>query len=44
MWACEKNHTVHAQRSYLTVAQLTFSEWRSAFPLDQNLMKFEKPL
>ena len=31
MWSCVITDIAHAQRSYLTVALLTFVEWRSAF-------------
>ena len=31
MWFGATNDTGHAQRYYLTVARLTFAEWRSAF-------------
>ena len=31
MWSCAAINTVYAQRSYITVMQLTFAEWRSTF-------------
>ena len=30
MWSCATTDIVHAQRSYPTEVQLTFSKWRSA--------------
>ena len=29
MWSCATTDTAHAERSYLTVVQFTFAEWRS---------------
>ena len=33
VWSCATTDTAHAQRLYLTVARLTFSEWRSSLRL-----------
>ena len=33
MWSCATTDTGHAQRSYLTVAQLLVASWRSTLSL-----------
>ena len=40
MWSCVTVDTAHAHRSYLTVARLTFAEWRSAFMNCPYIMLF----
>ena len=35
MWSCAATDTAHAQRSYLTVVRLAFTEW--SVPLKQGI-------